>query len=99
MRSAPVSGCRAGFTPGETLRAELATFWPTLYPKFEKVPVRIEQEQSAIQNILLGEKKLASDVSSLRLFDKGGALDPHTPLAQGWLHGASRRVQFLIRLI
>jgi hypothetical protein len=71
---------RAGQTPGETLRAELATFWPTLYPKFEKVPVRIAQEQKAILEVLAGEKNLASDVKALRLFDKSGALDPHSPL-------------------
>ena len=71
---------RSGQTPGETLRAELATFWPTLYPKFEKVPVRIAQEQKAILDVLGGEKNLASDVKALRLFDKSGALDPHSPL-------------------
>ncbi|MGH6952583.1 MAG: BREX system P-loop protein BrxC, partial [Alphaproteobacteria bacterium] len=71
---------RSGQTPGETLRAELSTFWPTLYPKFEKVPVRIAQEQKAILDVLGGEKNLAPDVKVLRLFDKSGALDPHSPL-------------------
>jgi len=71
---------RSGQTPGETLRAELSTFWPTLYPKFEKVPVRIAQEQKAIIDVLSGEKNLAPDVKALRLFDKSGALDPHSPL-------------------
>jgi hypothetical protein len=71
---------RSGLTPGETLRAELATFWPTLYPKFEKVPIRIAQEQRAILAVLAGEKDVASDVKALRLFDKSGALDPHSPL-------------------
>jgi hypothetical protein len=71
---------RAGQTPGESLRSELASFWPTLYPKFEKVPVRIAQEQKAILDVLSGEKNLASDVRELRLFDKSGALDPHSPL-------------------
>ncbi len=71
---------RSGQTPGETLRAELATFWPTLYPKFEKVPVRVAQEQKAILDVLGGEKNLAPDVKALRLFDKSGALDPHSPL-------------------
>jgi hypothetical protein len=71
---------RTGQTPGETLRAELSTFWPTLYPKFEKVPVRIAQEQKAILDVLGGEKNLAPDVKALRLFDKAGALDPHSPL-------------------
>lgn len=71
---------RAGQTPGETLRAELTAYFPSLYPKFEKVPVRIAQEQRAIVDVLSGEKNLAGDVKALRLFDKGGALDPHSPL-------------------
>ncbi|MGK5084115.1 BREX system P-loop protein BrxC [Bdellovibrionota bacterium FG-1] len=71
---------RSGQTPGETLRAELSTFWPTLYPKFEKVPVRIAQEQKAILDVLSGEKNLAPDVKALRLFDQAGALDPNSPL-------------------
>lgn len=71
---------RSGQTPGETLRAELSTFWPTLYPKFEKVPVRVAQEQKAILDVLGGEKSLAPDVKALRLFDASGALDPHSPL-------------------
>ena len=62
------------------VRADLATFWPTLYPKFEKVQVHIAQEQKAILDVLAGEKNLASDVKALRLFDKSGALDPHSPL-------------------
>jgi len=74
---------RSGQTPGEVLRSELATFWPTLYPKFEKVPVRIAQEQKAILDVLGGEKNLAPDVRSLRLFDKAGAVDPHSPLLDG----------------
>jgi hypothetical protein len=69
-----------GKTPGENLRSELAAFWPTLYPKFEKVPVRIVQEQKAILEVLAGEKNLAPDVKALRLFDKAGALDPNAPL-------------------
>lgn len=71
---------RAGQTPGETLRAELTTYFPSLYPKFEKVPVRIAQEQRAILDVLKGEKNLAPDVKALKLFDRGGGLDPHSPV-------------------
>lgn len=74
---------RPGQTPGQALRAELTAFWPTIYPKFEKVPVRIAQEQRAILDVLAGEKNLAADVKALRLFDKAGALDPHSPLVDG----------------
>lgn len=71
---------RPGQTPGQALRAELASFWPTIYPKFEKVPVRIIQEQRAILDVLAGEKNLAPEVKDLRLLDKAGALDPNCPL-------------------
>jgi hypothetical protein len=71
---------RSGQTPGETLRTELSSFWPTLYSKFEKVPVRIAQERKAIIDVLCGEKNLAPDVRALRLFDQSGALDPHSPV-------------------
>jgi hypothetical protein len=71
---------RSGQTPGETLRAELSSFWPTLFPKFEKMPVRITQEQKAILDVLSGEKNLSPEVKALRLLDKAGALDPHSPL-------------------
>ncbi len=71
---------RSGQAPGETLRAELSTFWPTLYPKFEKVQTQIAHEQEAIRDVLAGEKNVAPDVKALRLFDKSGALDPHSPL-------------------
>jgi hypothetical protein len=70
-------------TPGEALRAELAAFWPSLYPKFEKAPVRIVREQEAILDVLRGERNLPPEVQKLRLFDKGGTLDPHCPLLDG----------------
>lgn len=71
---------RAGLAAGEVLQAELASFWPTIYPKFEKVPVQVAQEQVAILHVLGGHKDLAADIRALRLFDKAGALDPHAPL-------------------
>lgn len=74
---------RAGQTPGGALCTELAAFWPTLYPKFEKAPVRIVREHEAIRDVLSGERNLAPEVQKLRLFDKGGALDPHSPLLDG----------------
>jgi len=70
---------KAGQSPGEVLRQELSTFWPTLYPKFDKVPVRIIQEQKAILDVLSG-KAPGSDVKQLKLYDRSGQLNPHCPL-------------------
>ena len=41
-------GIKPGQTSGTALRSEMAAYWPTLYPKFEKVPVRITNDQKAI---------------------------------------------------
>jgi len=67
-------------SPGETLRAEIASFWPNIYPKYEKVPVRIVNEQRAIPDVLKGAKDLATDVAELKLFDKAGQLNSQSPL-------------------
>jgi hypothetical protein len=71
---------KPGQTPGDTLRAELAAFWPTLYPKYEKVPVRIINEAKGILDVLKGSKDLTSDVKELKLTDKAGQIDPSCPL-------------------
>jgi hypothetical protein len=69
-----------GQTPGEALRSDLAGYWPTLYPKFDRVPTRVVNEQRAILDVLKGAKDLTGDVRDLRIFDKAGQLDPHSPL-------------------
>ena len=73
---------KAGQTPAEALRVELAAYWPTLYPKFDKVPVRILNEQRAILDVLKGAKDLTSDVRDLKLFDNAGQLGPHFAAAR-----------------
>ena len=71
---------KAGQTAGETVRGEIAAFFPTLYPKYEKVPVRIINEQKAILSILNGEKNLSTEIQELKLFDKSGQIDLQSPL-------------------
>ena len=73
-------GIKPGQTSGGALRTEMAAYWPTLYPKFDKVPVRITQEQKAIQDVLAGETNTTKDVASLKLYDKAGKIDLHCPL-------------------
>jgi hypothetical protein len=55
-------------------------YWPTLYPKFDRVPTRVINEQRAIIDVLKGAKDLTGDVRELKIFDKAGQLDPHSPL-------------------
>jgi len=71
---------KASQTVGENLRSEIATYWPTLYSKYEKVPVRITHDQRAIIDVLTGSKTLSPEVLQLKLFDKAGQLNPQSPL-------------------
>jgi len=71
---------KVGQTPGEALRTELATFWPKLYFKFDRVPVRLVNEQKAILEVLGGVHNLSSDVISLSLYDKSGQIDLNASL-------------------
>jgi hypothetical protein len=73
-------GIKPGQTSGTALRSEMAAYWPTLYPKFEKVPVRITNDQKAIQDVLSGETNVTKDVAALKLFDRTGKIDLHCPL-------------------
>lgn len=67
-------------TPGAALRSEMGRFWPQLYPKFDKVPVRISDDQKAIQAVLAGSTALTTDIKALKLYDAAGKIDPHSPL-------------------
>lgn len=71
---------KQGQTPGDALRTELATYWPNLYSKYDKVPVRMVNEQKAILEVLGGVRSLSSDVVELRLYDKSGQIDLNAPL-------------------
>ncbi len=71
---------KQGQKPSDALRTELSTFWPVLYPKFDRVPVRIVNDQRAIQEVLAGSSNPSKDVLSLKLYDKAGKIDVNCPL-------------------
>jgi hypothetical protein len=71
---------KVGQNPGDALRIELATFWPNLYSKFERVAVRMINEQRAILEVLGGVRNLSSDVVALNLYDKGGQIELNAAL-------------------
>jgi hypothetical protein len=73
-------GVKTGQTSGAALRTEMAAYWPALYPRFDKVPVRIVNEQKAIQDVLAGETNTTKELAALKLFDKAGKIDVHCPL-------------------
>ena len=75
---------KPGTTPSQAIRYDMASYWPRLYPKFDRVPVRITSDQRAIKDVLSGDLSSATqDVRSLRLFDKAGKIDLHSPLLDG----------------
>lgn len=65
--------------PADALRGDMATQWSILYPKFDRVPVRITNDQKAICDVLAGANP-GKEVQALRLYDKAGKIDPHSPL-------------------
>jgi len=67
-------------TPGDALRTEMGSCWPTLYPKFDKVPVKITNDQRAIQDVLAGATSTTKDIQELKLYDKAGKINRHCPL-------------------
>ncbi len=70
--------------PSKAMRTSMADYWPRLYPKFDKVPVRITSDQRAIKDVLSGEATSATqDVKSLKLFDKNGKVDLYCALLDG----------------
>ena len=54
-------GIKPGQTSGDAVRMDMAGYWPTLYPRFEKVPVRIVNEQKAIQDVLAGDPEVLTE--------------------------------------
>lgn len=70
---------KPGRTPGESLRAELGTYWPVLYPKFDKVPIRVTNEQKAIMDVLSGAST-TGDINALKISDNTGKIDLNAPL-------------------
>lgn len=71
---------RPGQKPSDALRAELALFWPTLYPKFDRVPVRLRDDQRAVRDVLAGLGQANRDLQELKVYDRGGRIDRNAPL-------------------
>jgi hypothetical protein len=69
----------AGKRPIDVLKRELSTYWPVLYPKFDRMPVKVVNEEAAIREVLSGGTG-NRDVAALKLFDKAGKLDPSSVL-------------------
>lgn len=73
---------KPGISAGDMLRGELAAYFPTIYPNYKKVPVRISEEQRAIRAVLTGDKNLPQEVDELRILDKSRTLDTNAPVIE-----------------
>jgi len=73
---------KPGESAGAMLRTEIASYFPTIYPNYKKVPVRISEEQKAIRAVLAGDKSLPSEVEQLDILDKSRALKANAPLIE-----------------
>ena len=69
-----------GQSPGQALRDELASYWPQLYPKLDRLPVRITNDQRAVQDVLAGGRSQNKDLQQLKLLDTAGKIDPNCAL-------------------
>jgi hypothetical protein len=77
--SRPIS-VKTNQKPGDAVRQEISHYFGTLYPKYDKLTVRIRSEQQDITDVLTGAKNLSQDVKALKLYDQAGQLDTHLPL-------------------
>ncbi|MBV8358115.1 MAG: BREX system P-loop protein BrxC [Deltaproteobacteria bacterium] len=73
---------KPGETAGAMLRGEIAAYFPTIYPNYKKVPVRLSEEQKAIRAILIGDKSLPPEVEQLDILDKSRTLKANAPLIE-----------------
>lgn len=65
---------------GDGLLSVMAEFWPKIYTNFDRVPVRISNDQQAIRDVLAGKTGVSADVKALALYDQTGTLNPQSPL-------------------
>lgn len=65
---------------GEGLLSVMAEFWPKIYTNFDRMPVRISNDQQAIRDVLAGKTSVSADVKALALYDQTGTLNPQSPL-------------------
>lgn len=69
-----------GQNAGDALRSVMAEFYPKIYTQFDRVPVRIHDDQKAIREVLAGKATTAPDVKRLMLYDSSGSLNAQSPV-------------------
>jgi hypothetical protein len=62
------------------IREEIAKYFPSLYSKFEKVPVTLKNERQDILDVLEGKTRLSNEVERLKIFDKNNKIIENAPL-------------------
>ena len=69
-----------GQNVSNNIREEISKFWPNLYSKFDKVPVKLRNERQDILDVLLGQTRFSAEVKKLKIFDANNQIDLNTPL-------------------
>ena len=83
---------------GDGLLSMMAEFWPRIYTNFDRVPVRISNDQQAIKDALAGKTSVSADVKALHFMIGQGRSTRRAPdrcdqdvLTTGQTGGAERR--------
>jgi hypothetical protein len=69
-----------GQNAGDALLSVMAEFYPKIYTQFDRVPVRIQDDQKAIREVLAGKTITSNEVKSLKLYGASGAINAQSPL-------------------
>ena len=71
---------REGEAAGMALRTALVKLWPAIYPKLDRVAVRVAHETESIRALLGGKPLSDAELGPLGVGDAAGRSDPHGPL-------------------
>ena len=80
-----------GQNAGDALLSVMAEFYPKIYTQFDRVPVRIHDDQKAIREVLAGKTTTSNEVKALMLYDTSGALNAQSPVLDAITDVSSHR--------
>ncbi len=69
-----------GQNAGDALLSVMAEFYPRIYTHFDRVPVRIHDDQKAIREVLAGRAAPSGEVKALALYDTSGSINAQSPV-------------------
>jgi len=73
----------SGQNASDALLSEMVKFYPRIYTHFDRLTVRIQDDQRAIRDVLAGKTIASTDVKALMLYDASGAINAQSPVIDG----------------